>query len=301
MSGPTTFVLRKNGGYRRIDIPTAIERVEQKEILELIQPIYEPHFNDFNFGFRMGKGPKRAVNQFVEHIEMGFHWIAYIDIVDCFPSINPTDAAKHIDSRLVILDPRRFRGLPQGHPISPFLSNVYLDQFDKTMEKWVQSSRFRDLDLRVLRYVDDVWLMARKKRVLEHYASRAIEVLGGLGFSSRMQITHVNQGVDILGFTVLRRSIGPSTKSFNKLRQRLIRIICHALESDSDTTNEAQSTPGINTSIDQDHITKYHNLRTGWSNYFGDEAWNDAMEQMPTLTAWLAMMGFLGANSRSET
>lgn len=282
--------LLKSNRYRSIVIPTDEEKAEQRRYLKVLVPILDRSFSDFSYGFRRGLGPKKALESFVCNIEKGYQWVAYIDIVDCFPSIHPSDAAGIIDSRMEILDPSIYQELPQGHPISPFLCNLVLDIFDKNMEEAIHAWEKHGIYLRFLRYADDIWLMACDKWAIEQFVSRAIEVLEDLNFRTRVEIKHVNQGIDILGFTTTRWSIRPSTKSLNRLRQRLIRIICSALESDSNTANETQNTPEPS-KPNQDH-TQFLNLREGWSSYFGDKAWKDAMVQMPTITTWLAMTGF---------
>jgi len=175
-------------------------------------------------------------------------------------------------------------GLSQGHPLSPLLCNIYLDLFDKKMERHVRPSQIRDLDFRFLRFVDDIWLMTRNKKALELYTSRALQVLDELGFKSRVQIQHVNEGIDVLGFTVRRWSICPSAKSLTRLHRRLIHLLCKHLEMNNEAGQDHDTNLHAgNTGTTHNLQKQYQHLKTGWSSYYGHDAYTQTMEQWPTL------------------
>jgi RNA-directed DNA polymerase len=234
MNKPRILRLRKKGGgYREIEIPDAPTKRLQREVHRILEPVFEPRFQSFSYGFRKGMGPLRAVDGFQGNVEEGFQWVASIDVKDCFPSIYPVKTLRLIDSRIDGIKGMTGRsGLPQGHPISPFLSNVYLDQFDRKVGPWRTPHKQGGLQTvcRVVRYVDNIWLMCRSRKELECYLSLASRILTDLGLSFRSQIGHVNQGIDILGFVMTKRSIGPRHEAIERLKNRSIEIALRDLE-----------------------------------------------------------------------
>jgi RNA-directed DNA polymerase len=81
-------VPKPNGKERELAIPTVRDRVAQRVVLDLIEPLFEPQFLDCSFAFRPGRSAEMAIQRFVVARAQGFRWIAGADIQDFFPSIN---------------------------------------------------------------------------------------------------------------------------------------------------------------------------------------------------------------------
>lgn len=266
--GRTIWLKKKNGGHRKIEIPNPVIKKHQRAILRILEPIYEPKFEDFSYGFRKDKGPLEAVKEFNKNIKDGFHWVASLDIEDCFSNINPKEALKLIDSRidgLVGFSGRK--KLPQGYPCSPFLANLVLDQFDQKAKHWKVPYRHSGIqtEYRVLRYADNIWLMCRKKTELECYLSQVSKILTDLGFKLRFQVKHVNQGINVLGFSITKRSIGPHPEAIQRFRNKMIEFECKYLKLVSKPNSE----------LSEPILAQLYNLEKerlefirGWKGYY---------------------------------
>ncbi|KXA92428.1 hypothetical protein AKJ38_03150 [candidate division MSBL1 archaeon SCGC-AAA259I14] len=183
--------LKKNGDPREIEEPPEPVKKFQKTIMEKLRQNVD--FEDFSY-CRKDKGPKRALTKFEEYRDYGFRWIASIDVKNCFPSIDPDKAIGLLDTRLNIPEISGRDGLPQGHPISPFLANVYLDQWDKKVSSWN--------DCQVIRYMDDIWLMCKYEEEAISHSNLAEDILADLGLEVRKKVQHVNEGINCLGYII---------------------------------------------------------------------------------------------------
>lgn len=172
-------VLRKTipkpgGGVRKLGIPTALDRLVQQALLQVLTPIFEPHFSNWSFGFRPGRGTHDAVLQAREHVAQGHRWVVDIDLEKFFDRVNHdvlmARVARRVKDKRALRLIRRFlqagilengvvqppiEGTPQGGPLSPLLSNVLLDDLDKELER--RGHRF-------CRYADDANIYVRTRR-----------------------------------------------------------------------------------------------------------------------------------------
>jgi RNA-directed DNA polymerase len=171
-------------GVRLLGIPTVLDRLIQQSILQVITPIFDPHFSDSSYGFRPGRGCHDAVVAARSHVEAGYRFVVDMDLEKFFDRVNHdvlmARVARRIgDKRLLRLIRRyltagmmiegvahaREEGTPQGGPLSPLLSSILLDDLDKELER--RGHRF-------CRYADDcnvyVRSMASGDRVMESIA-----------------------------------------------------------------------------------------------------------------------------------
>src|SRR5437660_1779158 len=142
----------KAGEFRTLGIPTIYDRVCQQALLNRLEPIFEPIFDEANFGYRRGRSTKDAMRKLWKEIDSGREWIVDGDLKDFFGSVEHekllTLVAQRIaDGRVLRLiramlkagsygKGRLFpseRGTPQGSVVSPVLSNILLTQFDREM------------------------------------------------------------------------------------------------------------------------------------------------------------------------
>jgi RNA-directed DNA polymerase len=144
---------KPQGGVRTLGIPTAVDRLIQQALNQVLQPIFEPHFSEASFGFRPGRNAHQALKAARQHVAAGKHWVVDIDLEKFFDRVNHDllmgKLAKRIDDARVLklirryleagmmanglVSPRR-EGTPQGGPLSPLLSNIVLDALDRELE-----------------------------------------------------------------------------------------------------------------------------------------------------------------------
>ena len=154
----------KPGEYRMLGIPAIYDRVCQQALLNRLEPIFEPIFDDASFGYRRGRSTKDALRKIWKEIQSGSEWIVDADLRDFFGSVDHekllTLVAQQVaDGRVLRLikamlkagsygKGRLFpseRGTPQGGVVSPILSNVLLTPFDREMRlKGYQLTRYAD-------------------------------------------------------------------------------------------------------------------------------------------------------------
>jgi group II intron reverse transcriptase/maturase len=145
---------KPSGGTRMLGIPTVLDRWIQQAILQVIGQIFDSGFSEFSYGFRPKRSALQAVSKAREYVASGYRWVVDLDLEKFFDQVNhdivmSRVARKIKDKRLLKLIrlylqsglmiggvvTARERGTPQGGPLSPLLSNVILDDFDKELER----------------------------------------------------------------------------------------------------------------------------------------------------------------------
>ena len=173
------------GQCRPLVIPTIFDRVCQQALVNRLEPIFEPEFDDANFGYRRGRSAKDALRKIWRELEAGYEWVVDADLKNFFDQVNHDIlmglVAKRVsDKRLLkliraclnagVLENGLFcsteRGTPQGGPLSPLLSNLMLDVLDRELER--RGHRF-------VRYADDsnIYVCSRRagQRVMQGVTS----------------------------------------------------------------------------------------------------------------------------------
>jgi RNA-directed DNA polymerase len=165
---------KPNGkGMRPLGIPTALDRFIQQAILQVLTPLFDPHFSDHSYGFRPGRGCHDAVKAAQAHVEAGYRYVVDIDLEKFFDRVNHdvlmSRVARRVKDKRVLRLIRQYltagvmtggvvqvsqEGTPQGGPLSPLLSNILLDDLDKELEQ--RGHRF-------CRYADDCNIYVKSK------------------------------------------------------------------------------------------------------------------------------------------
>lgn len=141
-------------GKRKLNIPCCLDRFIQQAILQIVQRQWDPTFSRHSYGFRPGRSAHQAIAQAQSYIKEGYTYVADLDLENFFDQINQdklmSSLAKRIsDKRVLTLIGRYLKvgimeeglvkpmmeGVSQGSPLSPFLSNVVLDELDKELER----------------------------------------------------------------------------------------------------------------------------------------------------------------------
>jgi RNA-directed DNA polymerase len=151
---------------RALGVPTVRDRVAQRAVQNVIEPIFEKQFSDRSFGYRPGLSAKHAVARVEQLLRAGRVWTVEVDLASFFDNI-PHDKLlervreRVIDSRVLDLieatlkttikredgtrEERRRLGISQGGPLSPLLANIYLNPLDHWMqERGYEMTRYAD-------------------------------------------------------------------------------------------------------------------------------------------------------------
>lgn len=168
---------KDNGSVRKLGIPTVIDRIIQQAIAQVLTPIYEPRFSDGSYGYRPHRSAKAAIAKVKEYADKGYQYAVCLDLSKYFDTLNHELLMNMLredikDKRLIDLIKKYLKsgvmengivmktkeGSPQGGNLSPLLANIYLDKFDK---------EFEGRGVKVIRYADDIVLLAKSKRASE--------------------------------------------------------------------------------------------------------------------------------------
>jgi group II intron reverse transcriptase/maturase len=165
---------KSNGKIRLLGVPTVVDRWLQQAVSQVLMTKYELTFEEHSYGFRPEKNIHKAVTQALKNINDGYQDIVDIDLKGFFDEVDHSTLLQLIYQRVKcpttlrlirkwLCAPiqingklhRRRKGVPQGSPISPLLSNILLDVLDKELER---------RNLKYVRYADDFSIYAKSKR-----------------------------------------------------------------------------------------------------------------------------------------
>jgi RNA-directed DNA polymerase len=174
-------------GMRQLGIPTVMDRLIQQAVHQVLQPVFEPGFSEFSYGFRPGRSAHQAVRQARAYVAEGRRWVVDLDLEKFFDRVNHdmlmARVARKVRDKRVLRLIRRFlqagimadglvsqraEGTPQGGPLSPLLSNILLDDLDRELER--RGHTF-------CRYADDCNIYVRTRRSGERVMASITEFL----------------------------------------------------------------------------------------------------------------------------
>jgi len=180
---------KPDGGKRLLGVPTVIDRMVQQAMVQVLQPIFEQTFSDSSFGFRPKRSAHQAIHRAKQYYEEGYRYVVDLDLEKYFDTVNHDLLIKMVRETVkdegVMALIRKFlrsgvmigglvsqteQGVPQGGPLSPLLSNIYLTKFDLMLEE--RGHKF-------VRYADDCNIYVKSPRAAERVMSGCIKFLEG--------------------------------------------------------------------------------------------------------------------------
>lgn len=169
---------KPTGGTRELGILTVTDMLIQQALLQVLQPLIDPTFSEFSYGFRPGRSAHDAVLQAQRYAQDGFRVVVDVDLEKFFDRVNHDilmdRLARRIADKAVLRLIRRYlqagimadgvvmardEETPQDGPLSPLLANVLLDEVDRALQQ--RGHCF-------VRYADDCNVYVRSQKAGEH-------------------------------------------------------------------------------------------------------------------------------------
>lgn len=145
---------KPGGGTRLLGIPTAVDRLIQQALHQVLMPLFDPGFSESSYGFRSGRCAHDAVRAAKAHVASGKRFVVDMDLEKFFDRVNHdvlmARVARKVGDKRVLrlirrylqaglmlggIESQRTEGTPQGGPLSPLLSNILLDDLDKELAR----------------------------------------------------------------------------------------------------------------------------------------------------------------------
>ena len=264
---------KSNGSKRLLGVPTVVDRLLQQAVAQVITLRFELEFKQHSYGFRPKRNAHQAVMQAQRNINEGYRHIVDIDLKNFFDEVDHClllqlvyrkikcrytmrlirkwlKAPILIDGKLV----KRRKGMPQGSPLSPLLSNILLHELDTELEKQ---------ELKYVRYADDFSIYCKSKQAARKTGNHAYKFLKN---KLKLIINREKSGIrkpvhfEILGYKFVptyrkgdkgQYQLTVSDKSWKRLKRTLKQI----------TRKTAPKCL-------QERLKKLQEVQRGWINYF---------------------------------
>ena len=259
---------KPNGGVRKLGIPTVIDRIIQQALVQKLTPIFEPTFSEYSYGFRPNRRCQNAIDRALELLNQGYEWIIDLDLEKFFDNVPQDKLIRLVDNmvndsditalihkylKAGVLINGEFEettvGTPQGGNLSPLLSNIYLNELDKELER---------RGLHFARYADDCVIFVKTKFSAERVMRNIVTFIETkLKLKVNAEKTHITRPTKLkyLGFSFTKQKdtweARPHQESFKKLFLKLKKLIKRSW------------------SVDLTYrIKKINEVLRGWINYY---------------------------------
>lgn len=226
------------GEFRKLGVPTVVDRVFQQTITQVLTPIFEEQFSENSFGFRPRRGAHDALKQCQQNVNDGYTYVVDMDLEKFFDTVCQSKLIEVLsrtikDGRVISLIHKYLNagvisngmfektevGMPQGGPLSPLLSNIMLNELDKELTS--RGHRF-------VRYADDSMIFCKSKKSAERTLKNIMPYIEGKLFlkvnREKTKVAHISK-VKYLGYSFYRYrgdcKLRVHPKSIAKMKARL--------------------------------------------------------------------------------
>jgi RNA-directed DNA polymerase len=205
-----TYIPKADGRRRPLGVTALEDKIVQAALVEVLNAIYEVDFLGFSYGSRPGRSPHDALDALSVGIERSkVNWVLSVDICGFFDAMVHEWLVTFIEHRIadrrivrliqkwlkagVLEDGKHHQsesGSPQGASFSPLAANVYLHYvFDLWAHQWRQ--RYCRGDVRLIRYVDDIWVGFEKREEAEQFQEALRQRLAKFGLELHPEKTRL--------------------------------------------------------------------------------------------------------------
>jgi RNA-directed DNA polymerase len=273
------YVPKSNGRRRGLGIPVIADRALQALAAAALEPEWEARFEPRSYGFRPGRGCHDAIvaiHTTASRRDAKRLWALDADLEAAFDRLSHDHILASLGTfparglvrqwlKAGVIEDGRFapsgEGVPQGGVISPCLMNVALHGMEEAagVRYWEGATLRAAPGTPVLvRYADDVLALCHTREQAEHVKqqlARWLEPRGLVFNEAKTRITHLDQGVDFLGFEI-RRYRGklltkPSKDALQRIRKRLSQEVTALRGANADAV-----------------IARLNPIITGWAAYY---------------------------------
>ena len=257
------------GEFRKLGVPTVVDRVFQQAITQVLSPIYEKQFSENSFGFRPNRGAHDALKQCQTNVNDGYVYVVDMDLEKFFDTASQSKLIEVLsrtikDGRVISLIHKYLNagvisrgmfektavGMPQGGPLSPLLSNIMLNEMDKELTR---------IGHRFVRYADDCMIFCKSRKSAERTLENIVPYIEGKLFlkvnRTKTSVAHISK-VKYLGYSFYRYK--------GKCRFRV-----HPKSVENMKNKIRELTDRSNGWGNEYRALKLTQFIRGWVNYFG--------------------------------
>ena len=264
---------KSNGKTRLLGIPTVTDRLLQQAVSQVITIKFEAEFKDHSYGFRANRNAHQAVHQAHKYIHAGYQHIVDIDLKSFFDEVDHCILLQLVYRKVkcpltlrlirkwlrvpILINgklTKRRKGVPQGSPLSPLLSNIMLHELDKELEK---------RGLRYVRYADDFSIYTKSNSAARKVGN---QIYLFLQEKLKLPINREKSGIrKPVQFGLLGYQFVPTYKKGDKGRYQLV-------ATDKSWKNLKEKLKAVTKKTSpisfEERIVKLKEIQRGWVNYF---------------------------------
>ena len=257
------------GEFRKLGVPTVVDRVFQQAITQVLSPIYEKQFSENSFGFRPNRGAHDALKQCQTNVNDGYVYVVDMDLEKFFDTVSQSKLIEVLsrtikDGRVISLIHKYLNagvisrgmfektavGMPQGGPLSPLLSDIMLNEMDKELTR--RGHRF-------VRYADDCMIFCKSRKSAERTLENIVPYIEGKLFlkvnRTKTSVAHISK-VKYLGYSFYRYKGKCRFRVHPKSVEKMKNKIRELTDRSNGWGNEYRA-------------LKLTQFIRGWVNYFG--------------------------------
>ena len=257
------------GEFRKLGVPTVVDRVFQQAITQVLSPIFEKQFSENSFGFRPNRGAHDALKQCQTNVNDGNVYVVDMDLEKFFDTVCQSKLIEvlsrtikegqvisliHKYLKAGVISKGMFEktevGMPQGGPLSPLLSNIMLNELDKELTR--RGHRF-------VRYADDCMIFCKSRKSAERTLNNIVPYIEGKLFLKvnhrKTRVAHISK-VKYLGYSFYRYQGKCRFRVHPKSVRRMKNKIRELTDRSNGWGNEYRA-------------LKLTQFMRGWVNYYG--------------------------------